>query len=138
MKMTAEIEVQMLAPCGMNCAVCYAHLRKKKACLGCHGQEQSQPEHCKKCSLKACAQSRGVGFCYECSDFPCAPIKRLDRSYRQRYQVSLIENALRLKEFGAQQYLLEEKIKWTCPDCGGAVCLHDKICSECGKVVFKI
>lgn len=76
---------------------------------------------------------QGVDFCSACSSFPCAIIKRLDKSYRQRYQVSLINNALRLKAVGAKQYLSEEKGKWTCIDCGGVISLHDRICSGCGK-----
>jgi len=60
-------------------------------------------------------------------------IKRLDKSYRQRYQVSLIENALRLETIGARQFMIEEREKWTCPACGGVISLHDRVCSECGK-----
>jgi hypothetical protein len=123
----------MLAPCGMNCGVCYVHLKKKKPCLGCWGQDDSKPEHCRKCKIKTCASGQGIDFCFNCSTFPCAIIKRLDKSYRQRYQVSLIDNALRLKTVGAKQFLNEEREKWTCADCGGVVSLHDRVCSECGK-----
>jgi hypothetical protein len=45
----------------------------------------------------------------------------------------LIENGIRIKTFGAKQFLLEEKQKWMCSQCGGVICLHDRICSECGK-----
>ncbi|MBE2201158.1 MAG: DUF3795 domain-containing protein [Anaerolinea sp.] len=123
----------MLAPCGMNCRVCYVHLKKKKPCLGCWGQDDSKPEHCRTCKIKTCALEQGIDFCFNCSTFPCAIIKRLDKSYRQRYQVSLIDNAMRLKTVGAKQYLKEERDKWTCADCGGIVSLHDRVCSECGK-----
>jgi len=133
MKMTGEITVTMLAPCGMNCSVCYVHLKKKKPCLGCWGQEDSKPEHCRKCQIKTCATEREIDFCSSCLTFPCAIIKRLDKSYRQRYGVSLIENALRLKMMGAERYLSEEREKWTCPDCGGIVSLHDRVCSDCGS-----
>jgi hypothetical protein len=27
--------------------------------------------------------------------------------------------------------MLQEKEKWTCPRCGGVICIHDRICSEC-------
>jgi ribosomal protein S27AE len=27
---------------------------------------------------------------------------------------------------------LESK-RWTCPECGGVVCQHDRICSSCGR-----
>jgi hypothetical protein len=132
MKVDDDIPTTMLAPCGMNCMVCYAHLRKKRPCGGCRGQENSQPNHCRKCSKRDCAVSQGINFCFECPSFPCEAIKRLDKSYRQRYQVSLIENGIRIKTVGTRQHLMEEKEKWTCPTCGGIVCIHDRICSECG------
>jgi len=133
MKMTDEASATLLAPCGMNCTVCYAHLKKKKPCQGCRGQDDSKPEHCRQCKIKACALGQGFDFCSSCPTFPCATLKRLDKSYRQRYQASLIENALRLKAVGAERYSSEEREKWTCPECGGIISLHDRICSECGK-----
>jgi hypothetical protein len=133
MKTNAKIQIDMLAPCGITCAVCYVYLKEKKPCLGCRGQNASKPEHCRKCKIKECATCHGINFCFECSSFPCVTIKRLDKSYRQRYQVSLIENAIRLSSVGAKQYLLEEKERWTCSHCGGVISLHDRVCSECGK-----
>ena len=129
--MDVEIPPILLAPCGMNCAVCYAYLRKKKPCHGCRGEEESQPHHCRKCSRRDCTVSQGIDFCFECPSFPCDSIKRLDKSYRQRYRVSLVENGIRIKTFNIQQFLLGEKEKWTCPHCGGVICIHDRICSEC-------
>jgi hypothetical protein len=138
MKMDIKIPTTMLAPCGMTCAVCYVHLRDKKTCLGCHGQDESKPNHCRECKIKECAVSRGLDFCFECPTFPCPSIKRLDKSYRQRYQVSLIDNSVRIKTVGAKQHLLEEKEKWTCSQCGGVISLHDRVCSECGHALEKI
>jgi hypothetical protein len=133
MKMPDAIPVTLIAPCGMNCAVCYVYLRKKKPCLGCRGHDEAKPDHCRQCKIKDCAQSRGADFCFNCPTFPCAVIKRLDKSYRQRYQVSLIENTLRLETIGARQFMIEEREKWTCMACGGAISLHDRVCSECGR-----
>ena len=133
MKMTGEIAETMLAPCGIDCGVCYVHLKNKKPCLGCWGQDDSKPQHCRQCKIKVCAMEQGIDFCSSCSSFPCAIIKRLDKSYRQRYQVSLVDNALRQKRVGAKQHLSEEREKWMCVDCGGVISLHDRVCSECGK-----
>ena len=134
----SAITKSMLAPCGMTCMVCYVHLKDKRPCEGCNSQDKSKPDHCRKCKIKDCAASRKVDFCFECSSFPCVTIKRLDKSYRQRYQVSLIDNALRLQTIGAAQYSLEERKKWTCSQCGGVVSLHDHVCSECGIVMHLI
>ena len=45
MKMIDKIPETLLAPCGMNCLVCYVHLKEKKPCLGCRGQDEGKPEH---------------------------------------------------------------------------------------------
>ena len=130
-----DISIAMLAPCGMNCAVCYAHLRTRRTCPGCRGPEESQPAYCRRCQISACAIQRGIDFCFECQSFPCNLIKRMDKRYRERYEVSLIENAVRIKTVGAKQFLLDEKEKWTCLHCGGVISLHARACSECGQTI---
>jgi hypothetical protein len=131
--MDARIPVEMIAPCGISCAVCYAHLRKKRTCPGCRGQVDSQPGYCRRCKIRGCALSRGIDFCSVCSSFPCPPVKQIDKRYRLSYQVSLIENGIRIKTSGTKQFLREDKQKWTCAQCGGTICLHTRICSDCGK-----
>lgn len=130
-----DLSITMLAPCGMNCAVCYAYLRKKRTCAGCRGPEDSQPAYCSRCQIRNCALDRGMDICSECSSFPCTLVKRIDKRYRVKYQVSLIENAIRIKAVGANQFLLEEEKKWTCATCGGAISLHARACSECSQTI---
>ena len=132
MKMPKKITEKMLAPCGITCLTCYVYLRKKNACLGCQTDSENKPKHCLNCKKKNCAESRGLTHCAQCIDFPCQLVKNLDRSYRQRYGTSLIKNGERLREIGTEQYLLEEKQRWTCNQCGGVICIHDHICSDCG------
>ena len=135
MKMPTEISERMLAPCGVNCLVCSAFLRRRKPCSGCHGDDADKPKHCSTCKIKVCAEEHGVDFCFECPDYPCTSIKRLDARYTQRYQTSLIENAMLIKSLGSQEFLLAEKQKWACTSCDGIICIHDQICSECGESV---
>ena len=130
--------ITILAPCGMNCAVCYAHLRKKKTCPGCRGEENNQPAYCRRCRIRDCAFRRGINFCFECTSFPCNIIKQIDKRYRQRYYVSLIENGLRIRTVGIEQFLLEEKEKWACTQCGGLISMHERVCSACGREIEKV
>lgn len=135
MKMPERIEEIMLAPCGMNCAVCYKHVGAKKhakPCEGCLKGDVGKTERCRTCKIKTCAGEKGLTRCFECTDFPCQRIKNLDKSYRKRYNTSLVENGLTAKEKGVENFLASDKEKWTCLDCGGAFSLHDGICSECG------
>jgi hypothetical protein len=132
MKMPPTLSPDTLAPCGITCTTCYAFLRKKKPCLGCLGEDKAKPNHCRVCKIKSCANERGLTHCSQCCEFPCKLIKNLDKSYRQRYQTSLIKNSEHLREYGVDQYLLTEHQRWTCAQCGGVICIHDHLCSECG------
>jgi hypothetical protein len=133
-KMPETIEDIMLAPCGMNCTVCYKHVgirKHAKPCEGCLKGDEGKPEHCRQCKIKNCVQSKGFVHCFECADFPCKLIKDLEKSYIKRYSVSLIENSQTAREKGIAEFLAHDKQKWTCADCGGAFSLHDGTCSDC-------
>lgn len=135
MKMPNQINASMLAPCGMNCMVCYRHCFHKKPCAGCLETSQGKPAHCRSCKLKDCAAARGLTCCWDCGAYPCKEVKRLDKSYRTRYGASLIENGLFVKEHGVSEFMRRQKAAFTCPACGGVVSLHDGVCSQCrGKV----
>ncbi|MEF9878861.1 MAG: hypothetical protein RR975_05480, partial [Clostridia bacterium] len=72
-----------------------------------------------------------ITYCYECGAFPCKLIKNLEKSYNQRYGASLIENSLFVKEHELTSFMKQQLERYTCPNCGGAVSLHDAECSEC-------
>ncbi len=134
MKMPETLETFLFAPCGMNCMVCYVHLKSKKPCDGCLGDDINKPERCKKCEIKLCANTKGLVYCYECNDFPCKHIKNLEKSYKKRYKTSLIANSENVKANGIASFMREEREKWLC-SCEGVISLHDRFCSECKKTV---
>lgn len=49
-----EIDINMFAPCGMNCIVCYRHCYHKKTCAGCLNSDNGKSEHCGTCKIKNC------------------------------------------------------------------------------------
>lgn len=132
MKMPDVINPALLAPCGMDCLICYAHLKKKKPCRGCLLDDTDKPERCRSCRIKSCARERGLAYCHQCPDYPCRAIRTLDKSYRQRYQTSLIENGRTVAATGLAAFFTAERTRWSCQECGGVVSLHDRECSECG------
>ena len=135
MKMPDIIEDIMLAPCGINCAVCYRHvgMRKRDApCEACLKGDSGKTERCLNCNIKSCVQNKGHVRCYECADFPCKLIKNLEKTYSKRYNTSLIENSGTAEEIGVAAFLEQDRQRWTCLKCGGAFSLHDGVCSECG------
>lgn len=126
---------KLMAPCGVNCHFCYVFLRKKKPCEGCRNQDESKPEHCRKCKIKDCIHQKELEYCWECEDYPCAIIKRMDKSYRQRYGESIIQQAQVIQEKGWDAYFDKEDKRLRCPQCQGLLSIHRKFCSECG---FKV
>ncbi|KGE70848.1 DUF3795 domain-containing protein [Spirochaeta lutea] len=128
-------EERMIAPCGVNCTYCYSHLKKKKPCPGCRSEDVGKPGHCLVCKIKTCAQDVGVVVCSDCSRYPCTLIKRLDKSYRTRYNESLVLNMKVIHEKGLAYYLDFEKRRLRCPACGGVLSIHYKQCASCGTTV---
>ncbi|RPI97930.1 MAG: DUF3795 domain-containing protein [Spirochaetales bacterium] len=123
-----------IAPCGMNCALCLAYLREKNTCPGCIGPDEGKSFSCVACRIKNCKQpkSRNSRFCLACAQFPCARLKHLDKRYRTKYGMSMIENLENIRELGIKKFVAQEKIRWKCPECGGTICVHRKDCIYCG------
>ncbi|MFZ3074083.1 MAG: hypothetical protein WA093_03070 [Minisyncoccales bacterium] len=57
----------LIAPCGMNCALCMAYLREKNHCPGCGGEAIGA---CQKCTIKNCGGTVCVhrGYCSKCGN----------------------------------------------------------------------
>ena len=124
----------LIAPCGLNCAVCIGHLRSRNTCPGCRIEDRPKPKTRVICLIKTCEKrlSGEVENCADCSQFPCFYLARLDKRYRTKYGTSPVENLLRIKDIGIDRYLAEEQQKWTCPECGGLLCMHKPQCLSCG------
>jgi len=131
------MEASLIALCGMNCAVCSAYIAreldlKKRGinwtyCVGC----RHRGENCT--FMKNACPAIGEGkynFCYECPDYPCARLKRLNKRY-SKYNVSMLNNLAMIKEQGMAVFLAKEEIKWQCPKCGGVICCHTGQCPNC-------
>lgn len=126
-------DVSLIAPCGLNCGLCLAYLRTKNHCHGCRGEDHGIPAYCRKCIIRNCellSQTKSK-FCYECEKYPCKRLKQLDKRYRTRYHVSLLENLEFIKNKGADKFLTVEKERWTCPECGATLCVHRGFCLNC-------
>ena len=49
-----SVKAKMIAPCGMNCALCIAFHREKKSCAGCLGEDSNKSKSCITCIIKNC------------------------------------------------------------------------------------
>jgi len=130
------MDTGMVAPCGINCAVCYAHLtRKSGLCPGCNSEKEGKMGYCSRCKIKNCEKLKDIksNSCVDCQDFPCQRIKNLDKRYSLRYRMSVIKNLQNIKEQGIKKFEESEKAKWSCKACQGIVCVHSGECIDCGK-----
>lgn len=131
---TNAIPTTLIAPCGMNCRLCRAYTRDKKPCPGCRGDDAHKSKSCVECRIKNCENivKDGLKYCFSCAGYPCARLKRLDKRYRTKYGMSMIDNLETIKNRGIRQFVRNEKEKWACPGCGEAICVHKLQCLYCG------
>lgn len=133
--MKNNINLNLIAPCGMNCSVCIGYLREKNNCFGCRGVDKSKTDSCKRCVIKNCEilKKSKQRFCSnKCKKFPCLRLKNLDKRYRTKYGMSMLENLEAIKSLGIRKFAKDEKARWICKKCGNVLCVHRDFCMECG------
>lgn len=137
-KKAATISSNLIAPCGMNCRLCWGFIREKNACPGClriDTQESIKSKYRARCKIRSCEQiaSAETRYCAErCHGFPCSRLKQLDRRYRTKYAMSVIDNLRMINEVGIRRFIRNEAVKWLCPACGELICVHKPTCISCG------
>ncbi len=133
------VDNNLAAPCGVYCGACRQYLLRKKDLL----EKRGYTRGCEGCRIrnKNCAfirrdctalRKNEIEFCYECENFPCQKLQKLDNRYRERYTVNMINNLKRIEEIGVEKWLKEQEELYTCPECEGEICVHDAECYDCG------
>ena len=112
----------LIAPCGMNCGVCQAYLRSENKCPGCFAGRKVGGRLI-KCGRRLCKKRKGK-FCFECDEFPCDSIKRLDERYCAKYGMSEIENLQFIRDNGIEKFLAQQEKKYISEK--GVLCVHDR------------
>jgi len=106
----------LIAPCGMNCSLCMAYLRDKNTCPGCRYLiDEDEPKTRIRCIIKNCDQLKKHNWKYcsdKCEKFPCIRLKNLDKRYRTKYDMSMIENLENIKKLGIRKFIEREKKRW--------------------------
>jgi hypothetical protein len=133
--MEAINKTSLIAPCGMNCGICMAYLREKNKCAGCRATGTDNPITRRWCTIKTCEFLQGAKkkYCFQCKSFPCDRVKHLDKRYRTKYDMSMIENLGNIRRIGIRKFVANEKTRWACPECGDTICVHKQYCYSCGK-----
>ena len=135
MKAQKAITSFVIAPCGMNCGICMAYLREKLHCPGCRASDRNKQKSCRACIIKHCKELKKARskFCFKCPKFPCRRLKQLDKRYRTKYGMSMLENLDNIKKNGIRAFVRTEKKRWACKQCGDIVNVHRWACSSCGE-----
>ena len=138
------MDEELIAPCGMNCAICSGYLAFKHAvksqgirmsyCAGCRQRDKKCAFLKKKCQLLLKGQ---VKYCYECQDFPCERLLHIDKRYKTFFRMSMINNLEYIKGHGIKRFLDSEEEKWQCTECGDVICCHNGICFHCSLSELK-
>ena len=125
------IKKELIAPCGMNCAICIGYFgytmsgdKRKIKCKGCIPSGKS-------CAFIKKLMKDELKYCYECKDFPCVQLEKLDKKYRKRFDMSMIDNLKYIKENGMDKFLKKQVEKYECPNCGDLISVHTKKCYNC-------
>jgi hypothetical protein len=128
-------QTNLIAPCGMNCALCLGYQREKNHCNGCRNEEniKYKTKHSTNCIIKNCENLKNTksNFCYECDKYPCKRLKDLDKRYRTKYNMSMLENLEDIKEKGIKEFVKQQNIKWKCSQCNELLCVHREYCLNC-------
>jgi len=126
---------EQIASCGMNCGICIGFFgyaingrKRKNPCIGCRARDKNCAFIKKQCKK---VLSNEIEYCFECNDFPCENLEKLDKRYQEKYDMSMIENLKFIKKNGINLFLKQQEEKYKCPECGGVICVHNKKCYNC-------
>jgi hypothetical protein len=134
--MIDKIKLNLVAPCGMNCSLCLGYQREKNKCPGCRKRDAYQFGCGKKCIIRGCQilKDNKMEFCSDkCEKYPCIRLKNLDKRYKTKYEMSMIENLENIEKQGIEKFLEDQKKRWKCKKCSGVICVHKKKCLNCNS-----
>jgi hypothetical protein len=127
---------KLIAPCGMNCSLCLGYQREKNKCPGCKKRDAYEFGCGRKCIIRSCEilKKNNWSYCSDlCEKYPCRRLKDLDKRYRTKYRMSMIENLEDIKKQGVEKFMEKQKKRWTCKKCDGLLCVHRDFCLKCKK-----
>jgi len=121
-------EKWVISVCGLNCAKCdiyeagHGNEKLRDEIIEWFGKERNEctgplirhwsPE----CKMMLCARERGLQYCFQCEDFPCANVDEFSSDGISHHERT-IENSKRMKEIGIDAWIEEQKRKGQCVFC---------------------
>jgi len=98
----------VLAPCGLYCAVCYDNIVNRfcHGC-GCDCGHCAGTAHVDMCDIAKCARERGYETCAECDEMPCMELITFTYHPFWIHHRGAIETLRRAKKVGLDRVKLE-------------------------------
>jgi hypothetical protein len=121
--------------CGTHCGACPIMLNTKagKGTERCHGCKSEQPTgYCATCRIKACAQSKGYEFCYQCSDSSAC---ELFQKFITEAKWPVLKNMEMIRSEGKAKWLEAQDKRWRCANCGLSYSWYHETCPQCAQAV---
>jgi hypothetical protein len=135
------ISKDLIAPCGMTCAICsryLAHINnfRQNQCAGCRPSNKECSYLFGKCTgINHAILTGDAAFCTECEQYPCKEIKRMDKRYRENYKMSVKDNLEFISNAGIDKFTEKEYEKHHCSKCGGLISIHNRKCFKCDTIM---
>ncbi len=140
----------LAAVCGLYCPACTAFIATREdpgrlsalaarmgktvedvTCEGCRSNRRSF--YCRElCTMKACAEKKGVDFCSQCDEYPCETLKTFQAAAPHRRE--LWSSLASIKEKGYEQWFRDMASLYACSNCGVLNSAYDLKCRSCGTV----
>lgn len=94
--------------CGVFCGGCPSFTQEKKACAGA----TVNAAKCEGCFYDQCTKTKGILFCHDCEEYPCARYKQFSNRWRKHGQDFMANQEL-IKTNGAEGFLatFNEQVK---------------------------
>ena len=149
-----ETNPEYSAPCGLYCGFCavlYAtldnNLKFKERLVGVYKDKLPESEnlsvehiHCKgclsaepfmfcsRCAIRDCTTQKGYSGCHECESFPCTLIEEFLIPVGKKVILRAVPFR---REMATKKWILEEKARYICPECGHKLFRGVKRCNNC-------
>ncbi len=137
----AEIPEQLIAPCGMNCAICsnylaYVNNLNRSQCAGCRPSNKKCSYLFSKCTgINSTLDGNATAeLCSVCDQYPCKEIDRMDQRYIRNYKMSVKHNLEHINNEGMDAFIKDQYSKYQCKRCSGLISIHNRKCFKCDTI----
>jgi hypothetical protein len=146
---SSTLNKDLVSACGLYCGACGIYIATQENdtekllqyaivlnqsldetfCDGCRADRKSA--HCSRmCSFIKCTFEKGIEFCGPCPEFPCRKLKDFQSGMPHRFEI--LESLNRMKELSRENWLIEMKENYSCPQCNTVNIAYDMACRKCG------